>query len=155
MQEFLRTNMHNFQGRLKEARESLGLSQQALSERLDVSLRSQQNYEAGIRQPDAAYLAALAAIGADVTYILTGQRVSEWERDVLARTAEVVSKLEPAGDGPISQKMLDAYKLTPARQKTRKNKYKDLEVMLDRCSDDDLAMVMNLASRLSAERNPA
>jgi len=141
--------------RLREAREALGLSQQAMAERCGIVVRSQRNYESGERSPDATYLAALAAIGADVTYVLTGERVSEWERDVLARTAEVVSKLEPAGDGPISQKMLDAYKLTPARQKTRKNKYKDLEVMLDRCSDDDLAMVMNLASRLSAERNPA
>lgn len=64
--------MHNFQGRLKEAREMLGLSQQTLAEQLNVSLRSQQNYEAGTRQPDAAYLTALAATGADVLYILTG-----------------------------------------------------------------------------------
>ena len=60
--------------RLKEVREALGFSQQAMADRLGVSLRSQQNYEAGSRTPDATYLAAIAAAGADVLYILTGQR---------------------------------------------------------------------------------
>ena len=59
--------------RLKTERENLGLSQQALADRLGISLRSQQNYEKGDRNPDSAYLAAIAAAGADVLYILTGQ----------------------------------------------------------------------------------
>lgn len=61
--------------RLKEARENLGLSQQALAERCGVTARSQRNYESGERLPDAAYLAALAAAGADVLYVVTGQRM--------------------------------------------------------------------------------
>lgn len=85
----------------------------------------------------------------DVTYILTGERVSDWERDVLKRTTEVVAKMEPSGEGPISKKMLDAYKLSPAKQKARKNKYSDLEAILDRCTDDDLAMVIGVAMRLA------
>ena len=60
--------------RLREVREALGLSQQALAERFGIILRSQRNYESGERLPDAAYLAAIAAAGADVLYILTGQR---------------------------------------------------------------------------------
>jgi len=55
-------------------REALGLSQQALAERCGITARSQRNYESGERLPDAAYLAAIAAAGADVLYILTGQR---------------------------------------------------------------------------------
>ncbi|GBL46234.1 hypothetical protein SFMTTN_2047 [Sulfuriferula multivorans] len=35
---------------------------------------SQINYEKGERMPDAAYLSAIAAAGADVQYILTGLR---------------------------------------------------------------------------------
>lgn len=91
--------MHNFQGRLKEARERLGLSQQALAQRLDISLRSQQNYEAGTRQPDAAYLTALAAAGADVLYILTGQPSEEtdtnagFDGELLAQVVEGVELL--------------------------------------------------------------
>lgn len=60
--------------RLKTAREALGLSQQDMADAGGVSLRSQQNYEAGLRSPDSDYLAAIAAAGADVLHILTGQR---------------------------------------------------------------------------------
>lgn len=37
-------------------------------------MRSQRNYEKDERLPDAAYLAATAQVGADVLYILTGER---------------------------------------------------------------------------------
>lgn len=37
-------------------------------------MRSQRNYEKDERFPDAAYLAAIAAAGADVRYIITGDR---------------------------------------------------------------------------------
>jgi transcriptional regulator with XRE-family HTH domain len=60
--------------RLRAERERLGLSQTAFGEIGGVQKRAQINYEAGERQPDAAYLAAIAAAGADVLYILTGQR---------------------------------------------------------------------------------
>ena len=60
--------------RLKEEREALGLSQQALADACGISARSQRNYESGERLPDAAYLAAIAALGADVLFVLTGQR---------------------------------------------------------------------------------
>lgn len=77
--------------RLREVRESLGLSQQALADKAGVTARSQRNYEVGERAPDATYLTALAAAGADVRYILTGNRegpapdvLSEDERAMLA-----------------------------------------------------------------------
>lgn len=74
MQPFLRTDVRVFFERLKSEREALGLSQQALAERLGVALRSQQNYESGARVPDANYLGMLGAIGADVLFLVTGQR---------------------------------------------------------------------------------
>lgn len=60
--------------RLKEERLRLGLSQTAAGALADVTKMSQINYEKGERMPDAAYLEAFAAAGADVLYILTGQR---------------------------------------------------------------------------------
>ena len=66
--------MPNFFDRLREERERLGLSQQVLAEKCGVTARSQRNYEAGERNPDSAYLASIAAAGADVLYILTGAR---------------------------------------------------------------------------------
>lgn len=66
--------MSSFSDRLREARDALGLSQQQLADKSGVTGRSQRNYEAGERFPDAAYLMAIAAAGADVRYILTGSR---------------------------------------------------------------------------------
>lgn len=60
--------------RLKETRERLGLSQQALAEHCGITARSQRNYESGERLPDAGYLAELVALGVDVAYVLTGDR---------------------------------------------------------------------------------
>jgi transcriptional regulator with XRE-family HTH domain len=39
-----------------------------------VQISAQTNYETGKRHPDAAYLSIIAAAGADVLYILTGER---------------------------------------------------------------------------------
>lgn len=64
--------MHSISDRLIEGRKALGLSQQALADRVGIALRSQQNYEKGDRSPDANYLAAVAAAGVDVLYLLTG-----------------------------------------------------------------------------------
>lgn len=66
--------------RLKEVREALALSQTEfaqIAEKAGVpgaTRQSQAKYEKGLAMPGAAYLAAIAAAGADVLYILTGQR---------------------------------------------------------------------------------
>nr|VFK69406.1 MAG: hypothetical protein BECKUNK1418G_GA0071005_13952 [Candidatus Kentron sp. UNK]VFK73937.1 MAG: hypothetical protein BECKUNK1418H_GA0071006_13822 [Candidatus Kentron sp. UNK] len=39
-----------------------------------IKLRAQFNYETEVRKPDSDYLAAIASAGADILYILTGQR---------------------------------------------------------------------------------
>lgn len=62
--------------RLRDERERLGLSQTAFAEVGGVQKRAQINYEKDERHPDAGYLAAVAAVGVDVLYILTGQRSS-------------------------------------------------------------------------------
>ncbi|MEW6314740.1 MAG: helix-turn-helix domain-containing protein [Pseudomonadota bacterium] len=63
-------------GRLREERDRLGLSQTDFAALGGASRKTQFNYETGERVPDGAYLAAIAAAGADVLYILTGQRGS-------------------------------------------------------------------------------
>ena len=60
--------------RLREERERLGLNQTDFAAVGGVGRKTQFNYESGERAPDGAYLAAIAAAGADVLYILTGQR---------------------------------------------------------------------------------
>lgn len=66
--------------RLKEIREALALSQTEFAQIAGnagvpgATRQSQAKYEKGLATPSAAYLAAIAAAGADVLYILTGQR---------------------------------------------------------------------------------
>lgn len=60
--------------RLRSERQRLDLNQTELGERGSVTKKTQMLYEAGGRFPDAAYLAAVAAVGVDVRYVITGQR---------------------------------------------------------------------------------
>lgn len=81
--------------RLKEMRESLGMSQTEFAEIAasagvpGATRQSQAKYEKGQAAFSSAYLAAIAAAGADVLYILTGQRgapataISEGDRILL------------------------------------------------------------------------
>lgn len=62
--------------RIKEERERLGLNQTDFAAEGGVGRKSQFNYEEDERRPDADYLSAIAAVGADVLYIITGQRSS-------------------------------------------------------------------------------
>ncbi|WP_297572627.1 helix-turn-helix domain-containing protein [uncultured Deefgea sp.] len=91
-------------GRLLDERERLGLSQTELSEKCGIAMRSQRNYEKGERVPDAEYLAALAASGADVLYILTGQRQGQG-----------------IGESAVHQAVLDAVDLLSLEKKVDAN----------------------------------
>ena len=64
--------MDNIGERLRGERERLGVIQDKFAEAAHVSKRALVNYEQGKRSPDADFLASIAAIGADVNYILTG-----------------------------------------------------------------------------------
>lgn len=60
--------------RLQEERKRLGMTQEAIAEKLAATKRSVINWEGGAALPGAEVLARYAAVGADVLYILTGQR---------------------------------------------------------------------------------
>ncbi|MGP8492713.1 helix-turn-helix domain-containing protein [Paraburkholderia fungorum] len=59
--------------RIKEERERLRF-QAVLAEAVGVTRQSVLNWESGAAQPPAAALAAMARLGLDVLYILTGER---------------------------------------------------------------------------------
>lgn len=63
--------------RLREERERLGLLQKDVATLVGMTPRAQLMYEAGDRRPDTSYLAAIAAAGFDVMYILTGERMAK------------------------------------------------------------------------------
>lgn len=60
--------------RIKEERERLGYSQEAFAAIGDVSKRSQIAYEKDDTEAGARYFTLIANIGADISYILTGER---------------------------------------------------------------------------------
>ena len=62
-----------FGHRLKLERENLGLSQAAIAGMAGVTARSQRNYEAGTRVPDAEYLIAVSKIGVNLHHVLHGE----------------------------------------------------------------------------------
>lgn len=50
------------------------MKQHEFAEKGGIAVRTYCNYESGKRVPDSKFLAAIAAAGADVNYILTGHR---------------------------------------------------------------------------------
>ncbi|WP_284336731.1 XRE family transcriptional regulator [Comamonas sp. NoAH] len=66
--------LDNFSSRLREERTRLGLSQEALAEAGGVKKLAQHKYEKGENSPSAAYLQAIATVGVDPGYLLTGKR---------------------------------------------------------------------------------
>lgn len=55
-----------------------------------VQKRAQIHYEKGERNPDSAYLSAIAAMGADVLYVLTGQRSQPVAAPALTKEEEAL-----------------------------------------------------------------
>ena len=66
--------MVNIGDRLKEERERLRMTQESFSVAGGAGKRAYIRYEQGERLPDAGFLAAISASGADVLYVLTGRR---------------------------------------------------------------------------------
>lgn len=62
--------------RLKEERERLGLTQPQLGVLGGAGKTTVIAWERGTAYPNAAFLAAIAAAGVDVLYVVTGQRAS-------------------------------------------------------------------------------
>lgn len=80
--------------RIRSERERLGLNQVDFGWAGSVKRGSQVGYEGGDRPPTAEYLAGIAAIGADVQYIVTGVR-SQNISDVRNPSADNTQVSEP------------------------------------------------------------
>lgn len=99
----------NIGKRLREVREMMGMSQSefaAIAEKCGVpgtTRQSQAKYEKGLQTPSAAYLSAIATVGADVLYILTGEHsdtaLTPDERQLLElfRAAPLTGKMAAVG----------------------------------------------------------
>lgn len=69
------TNFSQIGLRFKEERERLGFNQTDLGEKLDSSRKTLTNWESGETFPHAKALARFYELGADIMYVITGQRL--------------------------------------------------------------------------------
>lgn len=92
--------------RLKSLRESLELSQREMAKKLEISLGGLQSYESGKSVPGGNVLEALARLGFNVNWLLTGEgemKYWEFERKIPRRYADelwvnvIQAALESAG----------------------------------------------------------
>jgi transcriptional regulator with XRE-family HTH domain len=86
-----------FAARLKEARHDMGLSQAAIAKKCGVSRETFNRYESGKLKPGMDVLAILAVNGADIEYILTGNKVKNF-KPLTPREAALLKKYRSAND---------------------------------------------------------
>ncbi len=113
---WIRLTLDGVGERLKAERQRLRLSQEVFAERCGVKKLTQYNYEKSERYPDAEYLIAAKVLGADVTYLITGERTDE------ASVLDVVRDAEEAN-------LLTAFRHIPGE--TRDIAYRTLAAMAE------------------------
>ena len=80
-----------FEERLRQERKRLKLTQAQFGKIGGVGKNAQRQYEKGERRPGTAYLEALAIIGVDTAYVLTGQRMPELNESLSMREKALVN----------------------------------------------------------------
>jgi transcriptional regulator with XRE-family HTH domain len=90
--------------RLRDERVRLGLNQEDLAQAGAVNRNTQGSYERGARHPDTAYLRAVAGLGVDIVYVLTGQKaLGEGLNATEARIIEQFRSITPFDQEAISR----------------------------------------------------
>ncbi|PZE12268.1 transcriptional regulator [Pseudomonas sp. 57B-090624] len=96
--------------RLRDERIRLTLKQEDLAQVGGVNRNTQGSYERDARSPDAAYLVAVAAIGIDVMYVLTGVRDVSKSGDLTPGESKVLANYRalPEKDQASVRRLTDA-----------------------------------------------
>lgn len=84
------SDMPQLPKRLAIERKRLGLTQPQLAKVCGTSFRTYCAYEAGETEPRGAFFSALAGVGMDVLFILTGTRDLQVERSLSGSEAALV-----------------------------------------------------------------
>ena len=87
--------------RIRQIRESIGITQETMSQRLGLGDSTWQKYELGISQPNSKALIAISDLGFSIDWILTGEgemrrdakTVDQVDSQLLGRCAEAVGRL--------------------------------------------------------------
>ena len=122
--------MCNIFERLQAERKKMQLNQEQMAKLGGVSKRSYCHYEAGERVPDANFLAAIASAGADVGYILTGNRAGAVQSQGQTTNPPVdIALLESVIDSLETALLRHGRKLDPSR------KARAIAVLYECCAD--------------------
>ena len=78
--------------RLRKERQRLGLSQNELGNRGGVEANAQGRYENGIRAPNATYFMAVADLGIDLLFVLTGVKTVTAAKDLSPAERDLMIK---------------------------------------------------------------
>lgn len=137
--------------RLREVRTALRMNQSDFAAAAGVQKRAQIHYEGNERMPDARYLTAIAAIGADVQYVLTGMPLPDELYETYRRAAIAsLQALDPAlAEGYVGS--LPAIAL--ARQQVAESE-RQLLSDFRLSSPEDQSTIAQLAARLAAGKRP-
>lgn len=86
-------NLNHIGERLKDERTRLGLSQVAFSDACGVNRGTLATWEKGEQSPTAAVLSAMAGLGLDVLYVLTGKYTPTAAGSLTQEEAALVERL--------------------------------------------------------------
>jgi transcriptional regulator with XRE-family HTH domain len=132
---------------LVEERKRLGLSQTEFAAIPGVTRKTLFGYETGERVPDAAALAAWAAIGVDIAYVITGLRAKAHRK--LAAIGQASELLQKAGaPEEVARQLMPA--LVELLSEESGGLSPDESVLLEayrRCAPADQTVVRQMASR--------
>ncbi|MCL1960497.1 MAG: helix-turn-helix domain-containing protein [Desulfovibrionaceae bacterium] len=139
--------MDNIGERIRSERERLGLIQDKFAEAAHVSKRALINYEQGKRSPDAEFLTAIAAVGVDVFYVLTGGWLTARQRQHLDSALQLINNLSVSEE---EKKRLEAllgqgFHRQAAQNAARKKDYDLLIEYLNDCTDASMQLVLQTA----------
>jgi transcriptional regulator with XRE-family HTH domain len=84
--------------RIKEERERLGYTQSGFAALGEASKNSQLSWEKEISFPNAKIMATWSEVGADVAFILTGQRIQPVESRLSKRAQKLLDNYENASE---------------------------------------------------------
>jgi transcriptional regulator with XRE-family HTH domain len=105
--------------RLKEERERLGYNQTDFAALGSTTKKSQIDYEKNTTQPKAGYLVAIACIGVDVTYVLTGVRLDEQIRQNIDHMLRFTAAQDPTGMSESARLAVEAARETGVEVRAR------------------------------------
>lgn len=91
-------NFCDLGGRIKSERLRLGIQQIDFAEACDVSRGGLLKWEKNEAAPNATALAAMAKLGVDVLYVVTGQRQGETESTLAPEEKTLLSAWRSSGE---------------------------------------------------------